>query len=51
MADLLVWRAIPLLVFTVLLAGVVQVVRYLLLKFEDRGHTLDAIHDEQVASE
>ena len=51
MADLLVWRAIPILVFTLLLAGVVQVVRYLLLKFEHREHTFDAIHEERVASE
>ena len=45
-ADLLVWRAIPILVFAVLLAGVVQVVRYLLLRAEGREETVEAIHEE-----
>jgi hypothetical protein len=45
------WRALPIILFTLLLAGVVQVVRYLLLRFEHREHTFDAIHEERVASE
>lgn len=51
MADLLLWRALPILIFTLLLAGVVQIVRYLLLRHEHREHTFEAIHDERVASE
>ena len=44
--DRLVWRAVPIAIFTLVLAGVVQIVRYLLLRHEDRGHTIDAIHEE-----
>ena len=44
--DLLVWRAIPVVVFTLILALVVQLVRVLLLRHEDRDHTLAAIHEE-----
>lgn len=44
--DLLVWRAVPIAIFTLVLAGVVQIVRYLLLRHEHRDHTIDAIHDE-----
>jgi hypothetical protein len=53
-ADLLIWRAIPVAVFTLILALVVQLVRVLLLRHEDRDHTLTAIseeNDERVAAE
>jgi hypothetical protein len=43
---LLVWRAIPVAAFTLILALVVQLVRILLLRHEDRDHTLAAIHEE-----
>ena len=52
--DLLVWRAVPIALFTLVLAGVVQIVRYLLLRHEDRDTTVAAIHDEherQVAAQ
>jgi hypothetical protein len=45
-ADLVVWRAIPVVVFTLVLALIVQLVRILLLRHEDRNHTLTAIHEE-----
>ncbi len=35
-------------VFAVILAGVVQAVRYALLKHEDRAHTAQAIHEDHV---
>lgn len=44
--DLFAWRLIPLLVYVALLAGVVQVVRYLLLRAEHRDSTFVAIHEE-----
>ena len=44
--DLLVWRAVPIVIFALVLGGVVQIVRYLLLRHEDRDHTITAIHDE-----
>jgi hypothetical protein len=53
-ADLLIWRAIPVVVFTLILALVVQLVRILLLRHEDRDHTLTAIHEdneERIAAE
>ena len=53
-ADLLVWRAIPVAVFTLILALVVQLVRILLLRHDDRDHTLAAIHEdneERIAAE
>ncbi len=45
-AALLVWRAVPVVAFTLVLALVVQLVRVLLLRHEDRDHTLTAIHEE-----
>ena len=53
-ADLVIWRLIPVAVFTLILALVVQLVRVLLLRHEDRDHTLTAIHEdneERVAAE
>lgn len=44
--DLFAWRVIPLLVYVALLAGVVQIVRYLLLRAENRDSTFAAIHEE-----
>jgi hypothetical protein len=38
-------------VFALILAGVVQSVRYLLVRHEDRGHTLRAIHAERAHGE
>ena len=48
------WRAIPVAVFTLILALVVQLVRILLLRHDDRDHTLAAIHEdneERIAAE
>ncbi|GAC1653237.1 MAG: hypothetical protein NVS4B3_16130 [Gemmatimonadaceae bacterium] len=42
--GMLVARIIPLCLFGLLLAGVVQVVRYALLKEEHREHTAAAVH-------
>ena len=42
--GLVTWRIVPVLLFALLLAGVVQVVRYALLKEEHREHTADAVH-------
>jgi branched-subunit amino acid ABC-type transport system permease component len=38
------WRVTAIALFTLLLAAVVQLVRYVLLKREHRGHTLEAVH-------
>lgn len=40
------WRIVAVVAFSLLLAGVVQVVRRLLLKRDHRGHTVDAVHHE-----
>ena len=40
------WRLSLVVAFAIVLAGVVQVVRSLLLKREHRGHTLEAVHHE-----
>jgi hypothetical protein len=40
------WRVTAIALFTLLLAGVVQLVRYVLLKREHRGHTLEAVHHQ-----
>jgi hypothetical protein len=42
------WRVTAIAVFTLLLAAVVQLVRYVLLKKEHRGHTLEAVHHQVV---
>lgn len=44
----LVWRVGGVIVFALLLAGVVQFVRYVLLRRENRVHTAVAVHDEMV---
>jgi hypothetical protein len=44
----LVWRVGAVIVFALLLAGVVQFVRYMLLRRENRVHTALAVHDEMV---
>jgi hypothetical protein len=44
--DVLLYRVVPVIVFVAVLAGVVQLVRYTLIKGEDRDHTLEAIHEE-----
>lgn len=44
--DLFVWRLLTIVGYTLLLAGVVQAIRYFLLRHEERGHTLDAVHHE-----
>ncbi len=43
--DVFVWRVGSVVVFALLLAGVVQLVRRVLLKREHRGHTLRAVHE------
>jgi len=40
------WRLTFVILFALVLAGVVQLVRYVLLKRDDRGHTLDAVQHE-----
>ncbi|MEO7963605.1 MAG: hypothetical protein ABIT38_06810 [Gemmatimonadaceae bacterium] len=40
------WRLSLVVAFALLLAGVVQIVRFTLLKREHRGHTLDAVQHE-----
>ncbi len=46
------WRLSLVVAFALLLAGVVQLVRYTLLKREHRGHTLDAVqHELEVQSQ
>ena len=46
--DVLFWRLTTLIIFAVVLAGVVQLVRYALLRRDHRTHTVDAVHDEIV---
>lgn len=45
-ARTFVWRLVVVVLFALLLAGVVQFVRYMLLRREDRVHTAVAVHDE-----
>lgn len=45
----LFWRVIAVVAFALLLAGVVQLVRYRLLKHAHRDHTVAAVHHEIVA--
>jgi len=40
------WRVTAIALFTLLLSGVVQLARFLLLKRERRGHTFAAVHHE-----
>jgi hypothetical protein len=42
----LFWRVVAIVAFAAVLAGVVQSVRYLLLKRAHRAHTFDAVHHE-----
>jgi hypothetical protein len=46
--DMLFWRLIVLVLFAVVLAGVVQLVRRVLLRRDHREHTVTAVHDEIV---
>jgi hypothetical protein len=46
LVDTLIVRFVTVVVFAILLAGVVQVVRWALLKHERRDHTAVAIHDD-----
>jgi hypothetical protein len=46
-ASTFLWRIIAVLAYAVVLAGVVQLVRYVLVKHDHREHTLDAIQHEQ----
>ncbi len=43
--DVFIWRVGTVVVFALLLAGVVQLVRRILLKHEHRDHTLRAVHE------
>lgn len=47
-ADTVSYRLLGILLFSLALAAVVQVVRYILLKRDDRVHTAEAVHDEMV---
>lgn len=44
----LFWRVVAVVTFALILAGVVQLVRYTLLKREHRDHTVAAVHHEIV---
>lgn len=46
--TILVWRVGSVIVFAALLAGVVQFVRYMLLRRDNRAHTAMAVHDDMV---
>jgi len=46
-ANTLLWRLAIVCVFALLLAGVVQLVRYMLLRRENRVHTAVAVHEKQ----
>lgn len=46
-ASIFLWRLIAVLAYSAVLAGVVQLVRYALVKHDHRQHTLDAIHHER----
>jgi hypothetical protein len=50
-ANTFFWRIIGVAVFALLLAGVVQLVRYLLLRRENRVHTAVAVHEEMAKHE
>lgn len=43
----LVWRVATVVIFSLILAGVVQLVRYALLKRAHREHTVAAVHHEK----
>jgi hypothetical protein len=47
----MLWRLGTVVVFSVLLAGVVRLVRYTLLRREHRMHTAVAVHDKQSHTE
>ena len=49
--EIYFFRIIGLLLFALILAGVVQLVRYSLLKHEHRDHTVSAIHHEAASHE
>jgi hypothetical protein len=46
-AHTFLWRVVGVCVFALLLAGVVQLVRYMLLRRENRVHTAVAVHEKQ----
>ena len=46
-ASTFLWRIVGVCLFAVLLAGVVQFVRYMLLRREHRLHTAVAVHEKQ----
>lgn len=50
-ASTLVWRVGGVIIFALVLAGVVQFVRYLLLRRENRVHTAMAVHEEMAKHE
>jgi len=50
-ASTMLWRLGTVVVFSVLLAGVVRLVRYTLLRREHRMHTAVAVHDKQSHTE
>lgn len=50
-ASIFLWRLVGVAVFALVLAGVVQFVRYMLLRREDRVHTAVAVHDEMAKHE
>lgn len=47
-AGILFWRVVAVVAFALVLAGVVQFVRYLLLRHDHRLHTAEMVHEEIV---
>jgi hypothetical protein len=45
-ANTFFWRIIGVAVFALVLAGIVQFVRYMLLRRENRVHTAEAVHED-----
>lgn len=46
-ASTFLWRLIAILAYAAVLAGVVQLIRYALVKHDHREHTLEAVHGER----
>jgi hypothetical protein len=46
--DTFFWRLLAIILFAILLAGVVQLTRFFLLKREHRDHTFQAVHTHEI---
>jgi hypothetical protein len=47
-AGIFLWRIVAVVAFALVLSGVVQFVRYMLLRSENRLHTAEKVHEEFV---